>query len=112
MPLYVLFCVAVLLQVTVGRTQLLATRGRIRDNSGVLASLIGIAAGISFFAVIIWGFASIRWYLVLPTILAAGLISGFIVNLSSFAFWYRAKALVDLIAVALTVFLWVNYWPF
>ena len=112
MSLYALFCIAMLLQVITGRTQLLALRGYIVDTSGVIASLIAITSGISFFAVIAWGFASLHWYIALPIILLGGLISGTIVTLKSFAFWYQTRALVDFIAVALTIFLWVWYWPF
>jgi hypothetical protein len=111
MTLYVLFLVAMLLQVTVGRTQALAMRSYIPDRSGLVAALIGIAAGVSFFAVIVWGFAWMPWYFVLPTIIFTGAISGFIVGRNSFAFWYQVRSLVDLAAAALTIFLWWKYWP-
>ena len=109
---YILFVVAMLAQVIVGRTQLLAARGYIRDTSGIFASLVGIVAGIAFFALVVWGFASLPWYFVLPTTLAMGAVSGFIVDLKSFPLWYRTRTVVDLIAVALTGFLWLTYWPF
>jgi len=110
--LYALFVAAVVAQVIVGRTHLLAVRGHIVDRTGVVASLIGIAAGLSFFAVVVWGFAAFHWYYVIPTLLVMGLISGMIVTRTSWAFWYQAKAVVDFVAVALTVFLWWAHWPF
>ena len=110
--LYVLFVVAMLAQVTAGRTQLLAIRGGIPDRSGLIASLLGIVSGLAFFALIIWAFAIFDWYVALPTILVMGLSSGFIVGRESFAFWYQTRAVVDLIAAGLTIFLWTTRWPF
>jgi hypothetical protein len=110
--LYALFVIAMVTQVIVGRTHLLAARGRVPDTSGVISSLIGIAAGLSFFAGIVWGFATFHWYVALPTIIFIGLISGTIVTARSWILWYRTKAIVDFIALALTIFLWWHYWPF
>ena len=112
MSLYLMFLAAMLLQVIAGRTQLLAMRGGIRDSSGLLSSLIGIVAGLSFFAVIIWGFATLHWYFVLPAILVMGFISGLVVNLRSFAFWYQIRPLIDTVVIGVTAFLWAHYWPF
>lgn len=109
---YALFVVAMVVQVIVGRTQLLAVRGGVPDTSGISSSLIGIAAGLSFFAILVWGFATFRWYFALPTIVVIGTMSGMIVTLRSWAFWYAIKTVVDLLAFALTVFLWWWYWPF
>jgi hypothetical protein len=110
--LYALFVLAMVAQVIVGRTHLLAVRGHVPDTSGVISSLIGIAAGLSFFVIILWGFATFHWYFVLPTIVFMGFISGMIVTRTSWLFWYQAKAVVDFIAIALTIFLWWRYWPF
>jgi len=112
MKLYILFSAAMLIQLIAGRTQLLAMRGQIRDTSGLLASLIGIASGISFFVLFVWGFASLPWYFVLGITLGIAMLCGLIVGRESFVFWYRARSLVDIIVVALTVFLWLTYWPF
>ena len=112
MKLYALFVLAMLAQVTSGRTQLLAMRGHIVDRSGLIATLLGIASGLSFFAVIIWGFASLHWYVALPTVIVMCFSAAFIVHLRSFAFWYQMRALVDLVTVVLTIVLWVIYWPF
>lgn len=112
MLLYVLFIIALLLQVTAGRTQLLTIRGNIPDRSGLIASLLGIASGLSFFVLIIWAFATFDWYVVLPAILVTGLSSGFIVGRKSFYFWYQIRAIVDLFAAGLTIFLWLTEWPF
>jgi hypothetical protein len=110
--LYALFVVAMVAQVIVGRTHLLAVRGRVSDTSGFVSSLIGIGAGLSFFAIIVWGFATFHWYVALPTIIVMGFMSGIFVTARSWIFWYQSKAVVDFIALALTLFLWWRYWPF
>ena len=112
MALYMYFAVAMSVQMVAGRTQLLATRGGISDFGGLFSALIGIVSGLSFFAIAIWGFAWLHWYVVVPTILVMGFISGFVVNLRTFAFWYQTRSLVDVVAVAMTSFLWIKYWPF
>jgi hypothetical protein len=47
---YALFVIAIVAEVIIGRVHLLAARGRVPDRSGAVASLIGIGAGLSFFA--------------------------------------------------------------
>ncbi|WP_294120639.1 hypothetical protein [Sphingomonas sp.] len=112
MTSYLLFAVAMLVQVIAGRTELIAMRGYIRDRRGIIGNLISIGSGICFFALVIWGFASLPWYTALLTMLGSAIACGFIVGRQSFVFWYGARTLVDLVSLALTVFLWKSYWPF
>lgn len=107
----ILFALGMLLSVLVGRTQLLAMRAHIPDRSGLMASLIGIVSGLSFFAILVWGFATIAWYSAIGLALGMALLSGFLVD-RNFAVWYQLKALVDAATVGLTVYLWFGRWPF
>lgn len=105
----ILFAVGMLLSAIVGRTHLLAMRGQIPDRSGAFAGLIGIASGLSFFAILIWGFATIAWYSTIGLALGAALLSGLLVD-RYFAVWYQVKTLVDAATVGLTAFLWFSRW--
>lgn len=109
---YALFVIALVAELITGRTHLLAIRGGMPAQSGVISTLIGIAAGLCFFALLIWAFATFRWYVALLTIVGVAFTGGSVVTASSWAFWYRCRAIVDFVAVAATVSLFWVYWPF
>jgi hypothetical protein len=115
MSLELPFALAMLLSVISGRLMLLSQRSGIqRPLSAVNAALdiVGLLAGLAFWAIIVWGFSALSWYLVLPIILGAGIIGGFLPNPPRFEFFYRIERFIDLGVVAATIWLWVWNWPY
>jgi hypothetical protein len=115
MELSVIFALGMILSAISGRTTLLATRGRIErpmNAMNAVRSVIGIFAGLCFWVLILWGFSSLAWYIALPIILAAGIVGGSIVNLTTFVFFYRSEWVVDVASLAITGWLWIIHWPY
>jgi hypothetical protein len=105
-----MFATAMFAEVISGRTHLLLKLRKIPDQSRAVERLIRTLAGVSFFALIIWGLAIFPWYFALIIIVAAGIIGAVIVE-ATFSFWLRTRTFVELIAVLMTTFLWLSYWP-
>ena len=115
MPVELAFAAGMLLTAISGRTTTLAVRGRVSrplDIINAVRDLVGLIAGLCFWALTIWGFASLVWYVALPIVLVSGLVGGTAVNNRSFALFHRIEPLVDIASVAATFWLWFVYWPF
>lgn len=109
------FAGAMLLSVISGRITLLSHRSGIQrplDAKNTVLDVVSTVAGLSFWALIVWGFSALSWYVVLPVILGASVIGGFLPNPPRFGFFYRAERLIDVCVVALTVWLWLWNWPY
>lgn len=115
MLLEIMFALAMVLSVISGRITLLSQRSGIqRPLNSINAALdfVGLVAGLAFWAIIVWGFSALHWYLVLPIIVGAAIIGGFLPNPPRFEFFFRAERFIDLGVVALTIWLWVWQWPY
>ncbi len=82
------------------------------NAANAIRDVIGIAAGFCFWALVVWGFSGLRWYVAALIVLAAGFCSGLIVNRWSFALFFRVEPLVDLLTLSMTGWLWVAHWPY
>jgi hypothetical protein len=103
----ILFAITVLASIVDGRIHLLSTRGNIARRGGVLQP----AAGLCFFALVVWGFATLEWYYVLTIIILSGLVSGLIVHPRLFLYWFKSAAILEFAILAATAVLWVAHWP-
>ena len=111
----VIFAIGMLASAIVGRVTTLAVRGRVsRPLNGWNAAkdAVGLVAGLCFWVLILWGFSALDWYVALPVILVAGLVGGVVANPPRFAFFHRFELIFDLATLAITAWLWVEFWPY
>lgn len=109
------FGFAMVLSVISGRITLLSQRARIErplNAANAVMDVIGTIAGLSFWAIIAWGFSALSWYIVLPIILAAAIVGGFLPNPPRFEFFYKIDRVVDASVVLMTIWLWGWNWPY
>lgn len=115
MVLELVFTTAMLLSAISGRIMLLSQRSGVHrplNAANAVLDLIGTVAGLSFWAIIVWGFSALDWYITLPIILGASVIGGILPNPPRFEFFFRLERLIDMGVVALTVWLWAWRWPY
>jgi hypothetical protein len=115
MSLELFFGCAMLLSVISGRITLLSQRSGIQrplDVRNAVLDVVSTIAGLSFWAIIVWGLSSLNWYVALPIILAAAIIGGFLPNPPRFEFFYRIERFIDFCVVAVTIWLWGWNWPY
>ncbi len=115
MDLAIILAVGLLTSAISGRVTMLAARGGVRrplNPLNAVRDIVGIVAGLSFWALVLWGFSSLDWYVVLPIALVAGMAGGIIANPPRWAFLYRFEPVVDALTVGVTGWLWVARWPY
>lgn len=113
--LYVLLGLGLFLAGISGRVTTLAVRSGIErplNAAHALRDAVGTVAGLCFWALAIWGFSSLTWYLVAAEMLGLGAIAGLAANPPRFGFFYKAEPVCDVAVVCITGFLWIAYWPY
>lgn len=104
-----------LLSAISGRITLMQVRGGIQrplNAVNAVGDVIGTVAGLCFWALIIWLFGTISWYIALPGVLIVGFAGGLVVNHSTMGFFFSIERILDLLVVLLTMWLWYQFWPF
>jgi hypothetical protein len=71
----------------------------------------GLAVAISL-SLAGWGFASLPWYLAVGLFLAGHLVTAVLVTPGNWLGWYRSTPILEVIAVAGGLYLWICHWPF
>lgn len=97
------------------RVTQLAHRGRVSrplKASNSVRDIVGLFAGLSFWALVLWGFSSLDWYVVLPIAVVAGSAAGVIANPPRWEFFYRFEPVVNLVTLGVTGWLWATHWPY
>lgn len=93
------------------RIKLIGARGGIEHDSLVLA-LIDLIGNCATLSLIVWGSAALAWYWPVTTLLSGGIALAFIVTRTNWSLWFAVYPILDLIAAAGGLYLWIRHWPF
>lgn len=98
-----------------GRVTLLAVRGGVSrplNASNFVRDIVGLFAGLCFWALVLWGFSSLDWYVALPIAVVTGSAAGVIANPPRWEFFYRFEPVTNLLTLGVTGWLWATHWPY
>ncbi len=106
-----LFFAAVVLGIVSSVAQGMAERGPFGFQPSPFLRVSGVAEIVAFAALIVWGFCSLAWYLVLGAVLL-GLMIQFLITDSNVGWFYRAAPVLNVAVILATTYFWAIYWPF
>jgi hypothetical protein len=89
------------------RAETIAARGGIEQVNLALIS-ISFGSMISTFAIIIWGFINLKWWIPLAGFVVISLFVGVIVGRSTWPLFYKAIPITGLITIVVTGYAWFS----
>jgi hypothetical protein len=73
---------------------------------------LAISATFVTISLIVWGFATLRWYVPIGLFLAGHLLAAVTVTRSNWTVWMPFSVLLQAVALAGGLYLWIWHWPF
>src|ERR1044072_9549605 len=102
MNLAIIFAFGLFTSAITGRVATLAWRGGVRrplNPVNAVRDIVSIVSSLSFWALILWGFSTLDWYVVIAVAIVAGMAGGLIANPPRWGFLYRFQAGIGLLAL-------------
>lgn len=91
--------------VLTARAETIANRGGIEQTNSTVI-FINFASMISTFAIMIWGFVNLHWWIPLVGFIVISTLVGVIVDRSTWLIFYRAIPLTGLMTIAINGYAW------
>lgn len=105
------YVVVFLVGIVTSRVAIVGARGGIEHR--VLArSALGALATMVTLSLIVWGVVALSWYWPVALFVGGSVLAAFIVTRSNWAGWFSVSAVLDAIAAAGGLYLWIWHWPF
>lgn len=111
MELYLIYIGGIAASLIEGKITLLNSRAGIAPR-GTLGSLLSIAGGLAFMALVVWGLFGLPWYWALLILFVGAMGLGFLVTARSHAAWLLVSPVLDVVAIGAAVWLWIVHQPF
>ena len=89
------------------RAGAVGARGGIEPSPNLIRLIINTASLISVFAVIVWGFMNLAWWVTIFAFIIISLIVGAIVTRLTWALIYQVMPVTGLVTVGITVAAWI-----
>lgn len=105
------FSVFLVIGILSGRVSLVGARRGIQHRNVFRAFIAALATFVSL-SLIVWGFATLPWYWPLAIFLIASFCSGLVITRRNWPTWFSIAAILDAIAAAGGLYLWIWHWPF
>ena len=104
----ILFIVGLFFGMLAARAGTVFARGGI-EPTNLIVVLINFASMLSTFAIIIFGFLSLSWWIPIIGFISISLVAGVLINHSTMAFFYKAIPITGLIVIVVNAYAWVVY---
>jgi hypothetical protein len=112
MVIDVLGSLALLAGIIIARLDLLCKRGRIRRITTTAPAVLDTVGTLALYALIIWGFFHMTWYVWLGIVLTTSVFGGLAVKVSNMGFWSGVAPVLQILIIAVSLYAWIAFWPF
>ena len=104
----VLFLTALFFGMLAARTGIVFARGGIQPTNPIII-LINFGSTISTFAIVVFGFLSLSWWIPIAGFIGISIVVGLLINHSTMAFFYKTLPFTGFIAIVVNGYAWLTY---
>lgn len=104
----ILFLSALFFGMLAARTGTVFARGGIQPTN-LLVIIINFVSMISTFAIVVFGFLSLSWWIPIAGFIGISIITGILINHSTMTFFYKVLPVTGLIAIIINAYAWMIY---